>query len=101
MPTPTLGRIVLYRLSDQDASDINRRRKDAQDANPGAERTGVIVHHGNPAAEGQVCPAQVVRIFEPSDAVNLQVALDGNDHYWATSRTQGTDPGHWAWPEVK
>ncbi|WP_326745244.1 hypothetical protein [Streptomyces sp. NBC_01760] len=100
MASPTLGRIVLYRLSEQDASNINRRRKDFRNSGAGADRTGFIGHIGNPAVEGQLCPAQIVRIFDDSMAVNLQVALDGNDQYWATSRTEGTDPGTWAWPEV-
>ncbi|GAA4560510.1 hypothetical protein [Planotetraspora kaengkrachanensis] len=29
---------------------------------------------------------------------NLQVLLDGNDAYWATSRTEGDEPGRWSWP---
>jgi hypothetical protein len=32
--------------------------------------------------------------------VNLQVVLDGNDHYWATSRIQGDEPGQWRWPPI-
>lgn len=101
MATPTVGRIVHYRLSEQDANDINRRRKDFQNGSAGSDRTGFIGHVGNPAAEGQVCAATVVRVFnESSDAINLQAVLDGNDTYWATSRTQGNDPGQWAWPEV-
>ncbi|MGW1261138.1 hypothetical protein ACWD7Y_04155 [Streptomyces drozdowiczii] len=101
MPAPTLGRIVHYRLTAQDAADINRRRADAQHAAAGAERTGYVVHHGNSALEGQICPATVVRAFNSdSGACNLQVTLDGNDTFWATSRTEGTDPGQWSWPEV-
>lgn len=102
MPAPTVGRIVHYRLSQQDANDINRRREDAQHADAGADRTGFVVHHGNQALEGQVCAATIVRVFNSdSHAVNLQVALDGNDSLWATSRPEGNEPGQWAWPEVK
>ncbi|WP_329147348.1 hypothetical protein OIU91_17040 [Streptomyces sp. NBC_01456] len=102
MPVPTLGRTVLYRLSKQDATDINRRRKDFEHSAGHADRTGFIGHRGNPALEGQLCAATVVRAFNSdSNAVNLQVALDGNDVLWATSRTEGETPGQWAWPEVK
>lgn len=102
---PTVGRIVHYALSDQDVREINRRRDDFQafsreharavPGEPGA--TGHQAHIGNPAGVGQVCPAVVVRTFG-GDAANLQVLLDGTDTYWATSRTPGEGPGHWAWP---
>jgi hypothetical protein len=43
----------------------------------------------------------IVRIFgeTPKSAVNLRVLLDGNDVFWATSRTLGEGPSFWAWPE--
>ena len=83
---PTIGRIVHYRLSAQDAAIIRDRRA----------ATGA---HGNPALDGDVYPAEVVRTFEfDSQAANLQVKLDGEDTYWATSRTEGDGPGTWFWP---
>ncbi len=103
---PTVGRIVHYQLSEYDAADINRRRSDAdafRRANPRPDQpgelgaTGHVMHVGNHAAEGQVCPAIVVRTFG-GDAANLQVLLDGTDTYWATSRTEGDQPGQWSWP---
>lgn len=106
---PTIGRIVHYTLTDQDASAINKRRADfeafrrslagpAEPGMPGA--TGHMAHVGNHAAEGDVCPAMVVRLFEHAapGCANLQVHLDGTDTYWATSRYEGDQPGHWAWP---
>jgi hypothetical protein len=90
---PTIGRIVHYRLSEADAAAINRRRAGC------ATRDGVDVQTlGNHAAEGDVCPATVVRTFG-GPAANLQVHLDGTDAYWATSRSEGDGPGYWAWPE--
>ncbi|MET9086175.1 hypothetical protein ABZX77_30590 [Streptomyces sp. NPDC004237] len=85
---PSIGRIVHYTLNQQDADEINRRRADSPQA-------------GNHAREGDVYPAMIVRIFgeTPESAVNLQVFLDGNDSHWATSRTLGEGPFHWAWPE--
>jgi hypothetical protein len=108
----TVGRTVLYTLSEQDATEINRRRTTAHSI---AERmkiqisdkecitpllawpTGAQAHIGNEAAEGKVYPAVAVAVWSATCA-NLQVILDGNDTYWATSRNEGTLPGNWAWP---
>jgi hypothetical protein len=85
---PTIGRMVHYTLSGQDAQTINHRRADPHEFG-----------HGNHAEEGQTYPATVVRVFDPSVTTsNLQVHLDGTDVYWATSRTEGDGPGFWAWP---
>lgn len=86
---PSIGRVVHYTLNQQDADEINRRRTDS------------FVLAGNQAQEGDVYPAMIVRIFgeTPESAVNLQVFLDGTDTFWATSRTLGEGPSHWAWPE--
>ena len=82
---PTIGCIVHYRLSEQDAEKINQRR---------AVDSGA----GNRAVVDQVFPAMVVRTFG-GPAVNLQVFLDGDDTYWATSRSEGDEQGgHWHWP---
>jgi hypothetical protein len=83
MGAPTVGRLVDYTLSDHDVEAIQRRRADL----------GLV---GNAANAGEVYPAVVVRVWEPS--VNLQVLLDGEDSYWATSRVEGDEPGMWAWP---
>jgi hypothetical protein len=91
---PSIGRIVHYKLTQADAAAINKRRADVK--NPGAGMASQIIV-GNDAAEGQVCAATVVRTFG-GPAANLQVHLDGTDTYWATSRTEGTEPGTWAWP---
>lgn len=100
MPTPALCRTVLYRASADDAVTINKRRKDAQVSDAWREETGAIAHVGNEVAEGQQFPATIVRLWQHG-MVNLQVQLDGNDCYWATSRAEGDAPGTWAWPEVK
>ncbi|MEU9050213.1 hypothetical protein AB0D37_07370 [Streptomyces sp. NPDC048384] len=99
MASPTIGRIVHYRVTEYDADRINKRRKDAYKSGAYAEENGTIAHVGNDVAAGQVFPALVVRVWS-GDLVNLQVSLDGNDTYWATSRAEGEDTGQWAWPEV-
>lgn len=89
MSQPTIGRTVLYRLSEDDAKHITHQRV----------HSGVT---GNFVEAGQVYPAVVVRIFpgNPHGVVNLRVLLDGQDPpLWATSRHEGDQPGTWAWPE--
>ncbi|WP_435209540.1 hypothetical protein [Streptomyces sp. bgisy034] len=97
---PQAGDVVLYQLTEADAAGINRRRKDFHQAGSGEARTGFVGHVGNWVAEGEYCPAIVVRVHvESTVTCNLQVLLDGNDSYWATSRAEGTEVGTWAWPE--
>lgn len=99
MTAPTVGRIVHYALTAADAEMINRRRADydAHRRSQPRPATGHIAHVGNHAAEGDVCAATIVRTFD-GHAANLQVHLDGNDTYWATSRTEGDGAGFWSWP---
>lgn len=97
---PSIGRIVHYTLSQHDADQINRRRKDFHDSRSADTGTGFVGHVGNWAAEGDVYPAMVVRVHdEPTVSVNAQVFLDGNDVFWATSRFEGSESGRWNWPE--
>jgi hypothetical protein len=109
----TIGRTVHYTLSEQDAAEINRRRTNGSSivarmkssisaTEGGAEPihgwpAGAQAHIGNDAQAGQEYPAVSVRVWTPGMA-NLQVLLDGNDVYWATSRHEGIGPGTWAWP---
>lgn len=87
---PTVGRIVHYRLTDTDAQLIANQRRNLY---------GSLMSVGNAARLDDVYPAIIVRVFDPnSTAVSLQVHLDGPDTYWATSRTEGLDPGQWSWP---
>jgi len=92
--TPSPGRIVHYMLTEQDAAEITRRRTTevaiAQRIEAGRWPIGAQAHIGNPVAAGDVYPAMIVRVFQPSDVgtSNLRVFLDGSDEYWATSRGQ-------------
>lgn len=97
---PSIGRIVHYTLSQADADQINQRRKDFHESNSADQHTGFVGHVGNWAAEGDVFPALIVRVWnEAQVTINAQVFLDGNDTFWATSRAEGNTPGTWAWPE--
>lgn len=96
---PTIGRIVHYTLAEQDVDAINRRRADFGGQPDGPGNEGFQGHVGNHARAGDVYPAMIVRVFDPRvTTANLQVFLDGNDTYWATSRTEGEGPCHWSWP---
>jgi hypothetical protein len=101
---PTVGRIVLYSLSEDDAQRINKRRNDAvasaheHKLNP--EATGKQVHIGNIATAGDVYPMIIVRTWgiTPTSSVNGQVMLDGNDTLWVTSVSVGEGERRFAWP---
>ena len=113
---PTIGRIVHYRLSADDATQIHRRRTTGKSI---ADRmrqqvqlidgtqdpvfgwpAGAQAHIGNDVHEGDVFPMLIVRVWGTGteSAVNGQVFLDGNDVFWATSRTVGDQPGTFNWP---
>lgn len=97
--TPSPGRIVHYTLNQTDADAINRRRKDFASRPGGPGNEGFQGHVGNSASPGQTYPAMVVACWGGPRA-NLQVFLDGNDAYWATSRAEGEagEQGAWIWP---
>lgn len=124
--TPTVGRIVLYKLSEQNAGEINRRRTtgksiaerlkwgsagrhaeaipaNTEDGSLRAWPAGAQAHIGNNAEAGQVYPMVICRIWgsTPESAVNGQVLLDGNDTFWATSTTCGDGEGQWQWPTIQ
>jgi hypothetical protein len=90
--------IVNYKLSAENAAQINRRRTNSQSI---AERikekiwpTGAQAHIGNEAREGQILPMVIVGIWSDT-CVNGQVFLDGCDQFWVTSAPQGNEPGNW------
>ncbi|MCA0303495.1 MAG: hypothetical protein LCH95_13920 [Proteobacteria bacterium] len=88
-PVPTIGRIVLYTLNEQDAEAIKASRRNAGE-----------VHLSNEVRAGQEFPAVIVASWgdQPTSACNLKVMLDGPDHFWATSRSVGDGPFHFRWP---
>lgn len=104
--TPTIGRIVQYRLSEQDADAINRRREDARFNRRGITPNGEQVHTGNQVYAGDIFPLIITRVWDhglPTSTpalVNGQVLLDGNDVYWATSVSEGEGERHYQWPNT-
>ena len=118
---PSVGRIVQYTLTEDDAKQINRRRttgkaiaariqNNGQIATDGAVigeqwPIGAQAHIGNPASAGDVVPLLIVRIWPDEygpgqPGVNGQAFLDGNDSLWITSAGESIDPkqGKWNWP---
>ena len=102
----TIGRIVLYTLSEDDAKQINRRRTSGEAIAGRIKRNtedatywpiGAQAHIGNEVKAGDEFPMMVTRVWE-SGYVNGLVLLDGNDCLWATSVHEGTEPHSWAWP---
>lgn len=98
---PTIGRIVHYRLSEEDATKINERRAHARHnlERMRVEKPGFQAHFGNPVAEGTVV-AMVVTAVWTENCINGKCLLDGTDSYWVTSRMNSDDAnGHWFWPK--
>lgn len=104
MITPSLGRIVHYKLGALDATAINRRREHAgaHMEEHRAASSGVQVHVGNDVKAGDVFPMIITKIWDPeahpTSLVNGQVMLDGNDLYWATSVRCGEGEREFTWP---
>lgn len=117
---PTIGRIVLYKLTADDAKAMNRRRTtgksiaarllwgivgqhtetlpaDSEDGSVRAWPAGAQAHIGNEVHEGDVVPMIIVRVWSPT-TVNGQAFMDGNDVLWVTSATLGDNPHEWQWP---
>ena len=106
---PSIGRVVHIRLSAQCATEVNRRRKGAQEKAADVRSGRVLMQHGeqihigNSVQEGDEFPMLICRVWAEiateTTAVNGQVFLDGNDVLWATSVSQGDKPGQWHEPE--
>lgn len=100
---PSVGRIVHYKLTAQDAEQVNRRRADwqADRAEKVTAAIGYMAHVGNTASEGDVYPMLIVRVWGMTEgsSVNGQVFLDGNDTLWVTSVGQGDQPRQWHEPQ--
>lgn len=114
---PSIGRIVHYRLSVDDAIQINRRRTSGvsiatrmKSFVPSAQENesviygwpeGAQAHIGNAVKEGDVFPMLITKVWgdNPSSAVNGQAYLDGNDVLWVTSACVGDGPRTFSWPQ--
>lgn len=103
----TIGRIVIYRLTEADVEAVHRRRTTRGSIIERIRQNlwplGAQAHIGNKVDVGQAFPMLIVRVWT-ADCVNGQVFLDGNDVLWVSSVLSdfGTDMhGRWHWPELK
>jgi hypothetical protein len=96
----SVGVMVRYTLTEQDAKEINRRRE----PNVGHAENwpkGAQAHVGNPVGEGEEVAMVIVAVwpkeFDDGSGVNGQVLLDGNDSLWVTSIRYNDEkvPGTW------
>lgn len=90
MTTPTIGRIVIYVLSQHDVDRINDQR---------ARSEGLL--RGNNVHAGDAFPMMICRVWDtPEHHVNGRVLLDGTDTLWVTSVTEKPTPelGYFVWP---
>lgn len=89
----SIGDLIRYTLTADDAETANRRRvpgepQQTYDMYAGkyvSEGKGRIIHHGSQVSEGDEFTAMVVRVNNHDDGantVNLHVFLDGNDALW-------------------
>ena len=83
-PTPTVGRIVHYRIPLSMAEDVNEQINQDQ-------------FRGSEVTEGEIVPMLITHVHNIT-LVNGNVFLDGEKDVWATSVEQGDNPGEWQWP---
>ncbi len=76
---PTMGRVVIYKFSDDDKEFL--KEQDKSNINDEA-------------------PAMIVKTWgtDEKDSINLKVMVDGHDDMWKTSIYIGDIPGTWHWP---
>jgi len=96
--TPTIGRIVHYRITKEEANKMNARREEGLLNAEKMRRTrpGFQAHIGNFIEAGDIVPMIIVRVW--TDSVNGHALLDGNDSLWVLTVKEGVDPGEWSWP---
>lgn len=90
---PTVGRIVLYKLSQNDISRLQQHPMAYQANN----------HHA-----GDVVPMTVVRPWHATgkynkgvSVLNGQAFIDGPFTFWVLSASEGEGPGQWSWMEYQ
>lgn len=84
---PTIGRVVLYRLANDDLDDIINLAKDHGDQFDSPEI-------------GDLVPAIIVKVYSDQKA-NLKVFLDGDADLWVMNVCEGPEEGQWQWPTIE
>ncbi len=91
----TIGRIVLYKLSENDVKRITHLRLQNNSKITGANY--VTVGEEYPLISAKIWPNEY---GDGIPGVNGQVILDGPDVLWVTSVKEGTENGQWHWPVI-
>jgi len=82
--TPTIGRIVIYKTTQDDRDKAHSQTSHGKQTNISAE-----------------LPAIITSVFSDT-SVNLQVFEDGVEGTsWKTSINEGEGEGNWSWPVIK
>ena len=90
----TIGRIVHYRLSDEDVKLIHAlRQRFREKVEVPAEMAQAL-----DVRAGEVYPAIAVKVFGPHQA-SLQVFIDAPIPFWTKGRSEGEGVGEYLWPE--
>lgn len=81
---PTIGRIVQYKLTEQDKTNLR-------------EASGFTGRYNNIP---EVLPAIIVAVWSET-TINIQVFIDGHSStMWKTSTQLGDGLGQWNWPVI-
>lgn len=83
----TPGRIVLYKLSQDDTDELMELAQ---------EKNWMF----NKPQPGDVIPAIVVKVFSDG-SFNGKAFLDGEPDLWITSIKEGSEPGQYQWPIIE
>lgn len=97
MQKPSIGRIVLYVLCQEDCDAIEANR--ARMAELLQISSGQI---GNSVRPGDIVPAVILRAWSDT-CINAQALLDGFDTLWLMSRSRDDAKARksWHWPEIE
>lgn len=99
---PTIGRIVHYRLSADDAQYINARRAHAQAHLDHHRETknGAQIHVGSQVGGGDLVAMVVTSVPKNfGRLIDGKCLLNGSDDYWVTNVSHGNNTSQWCWPE--
>lgn len=97
------GRIVYYVFTNEEAEAINRRRTDGASIAVRIAANlwpiGAQAHIGNRVRGGDVAPGMVTLAVDDNNRINVKVALDGTDSFWAQSvpYDDAKSVGTWHW----
>lgn len=103
MDEVTVGRFLVYALTEEDVVAIRVRRSKCKHVDHRTDYTTAYCAQGNPVHAGQMFPLLVTAVYS-SNMVNGQVFLDGDDTLWVKHAEfderaeMYPHEGKWIWP---